>query len=211
MKSIQSIQFVMAIFVGLIMTSCSEDDAVVIDPVVSEQYANLFAEQTSDYTTDPPTITGDYIKFSFSTGTVVTGDDWDIAFRGTTILVNGGEQYSDDEPARTATAGVYIASGTFNEIETVNTAEFQQDSAEGLAITTGSGNGWYNYNFENHSITPIPGKIIVVRTHDGKYAKMEIVSYYKDNPEEPNPEVDPSQYYTFNYAYQPNEGTTTFE
>jgi len=47
-------------------------------------------------------------------------------------------------------------------------------------------------------------QILVFRTHDNKYAKMEIVHFY----DSPNP--DPSNgdyvcYYTFNYVYQPND------
>lgn len=209
MKSVKTIQLLMVLFVGLLISSCSDEEDIVVDPdpIVAETFLNLYAPQQGGQGTGEP-VSGEYIKFSFSEGEIVTGENWDIAFRGLTILVNGGEKYLDDEPARTGNAGIYFASGTFNEIETVHTEEFQQDSGEGLAITTGT--GWYNYNFENHIVTPIPGKIIVVRTHDGKYAKMEIISYYKDNPDPIESEVHQPRHYTFNYVYQPNEGTTTF-
>ena len=74
-------------FIGL--TSCDNDDTPLLD-IESETVTNLEAIQSSDYTVNPPAITGDYIKFSFASGTIVTGDNWDIAFRGTAILVNGG-------------------------------------------------------------------------------------------------------------------------
>ena len=79
-----------------------------------------------------------------------------------------------------------------------------------LAISTGSGNGWYTYNGQTHVISPTPGKILVFKTHDGLYAKIEILSYYKDSPANPNAFTDPSRYYTFNYIYQPNKGQTSF-
>ena len=50
-----------------------------------------------------------------------------------------------------------------------------------LAICTGSDNGWYNYNRATNLILPIPGRTIVLRTADGNYAKMRILSYYKDS------------------------------
>jgi len=52
---------------------------------------------------------------------------------------------------------------------------------------------------------------LVIRTHDDKYAKVEILSYYKDAPAEPDGFVDESRFYTFNYVYNPNEGQTALE
>ena len=177
--------------------------------IESETVSNLQATQTADYSTNPPTITGDYIKFSFETGTTTTSDNWDIAFRGSTIIVNGGEATAADQPIRTANAGAYIVTGTLAGITEVNTELFTSDSsANGLAIPTGSDNGWYHYNPSTHIISPIAGKIIVVKTNDGRYAKLEILSYYQNS--QPNDDLSNSQFYTFNYVYQPNTGVTTF-
>lgn len=196
------------LFIGF--TSCSnDDDSTPVLEIESETVSNLQATQTADYSTNPPTITGDYIKFSFETGTTTTGDNWDIAFRGSTIIVNGGEATADDQPIRTANAGAYIATGTLAGITEVNTELFTSDSsANGLAIPTGSDNGWYHYNPSTHIISPIAGKIIVVKTNDGRYAKLEILSYYQNS--QPNDDLSNSQFYTFNYVYQPNTGVTTF-
>lgn len=195
-------------FIGL--TSCSNDDdstpTAQLEEIETQTVSNLEATQTSDYSTNPPTITGDYIKFSFETGATTTSDDWDIAFRGTSILVNGGTATADDQPERVGNAAAYITTGVLAEISAVDTSLLlQDDTTNGLAITTGSGNGWYNYDPTTHIISPIAGKVIVVKTNNGKYAKLEILSYYlnADTSSE-------SQHYTFNYVYQPNEGVTTF-
>ena len=195
-------------FIGF--TSCSnDDDSTPVLEIESETVSNLQATQTADYSTNPPTITGDYIKFSFETGTTTTSDNWDIAFRGSTIIVNGGEATAADQPIRTANAGAYIVTGTLAGITEVNTELFTSDSsANGLAIPTGSDNGWYHYNPSTHIISPIAGKIIVVKTNDGRYAKLEILSYYQNS--QPNDDLSNSQFYTFNYVYQPNTGVTTF-
>ncbi|MEZ4801352.1 MAG: HmuY family protein [Gelidibacter sp.] len=197
------------LFIGF--TSCSSDDdnGTPQQQVESETVSNLEATQSADYTTNPPTITGDYIKFSFSTGTTTIGEDWDIAFRGSTILVNGGEATAEDQPERTGNGGAYIATGTLASVTSVDETLFTSDSStSGLAIPTGSDNGWYNYNPTTHIISPIAGKIIVIKTNDGRYAKVEILSYYENG--EPNAELSNSQFYTFNYVYQPNESVTTF-
>ncbi|MCX2681862.1 HmuY family protein [Galbibacter sp. EGI 63066] len=207
MKSIKLLSLAIA-FLGIVSCSSDDDNSPELIQVESSSYENLKATQSADYSTNPPTITGDYIKFSFEAGATVSGDNWDIAFRGTTILVNGGEAAFEDEPDRTATAGAYIATGTLADVKTVDTSKLAQDSAEGLAIPTGSGNGWYNYDSTTHVVSPIAGKVIVVRTHDGRYAKVEILSYYENG--EPNEDLSNSQYYSFNYVYQPNVGETSF-
>ena len=96
-------------------------------------------------------------------------------------------------------------------ITDVDSSLFIQDSNSGYAITTGSGNGWYTYaGPPTHLITPTPGKILVFKTRDGKYAKVEILSYYQNAPVNPDAFVDATPYFTFNYVYQPNAGVTTF-
>ncbi|MNG27898.1 hypothetical protein D3C84_1130750 [compost metagenome] len=62
----------------------------------------------------------------------------------------------------------------------------------------------------SHIISPIAGKVFVIKTHDGKYAKFEILSYYKGAPVTPDPlKTEDTGFYTFNFAYQANS-TTTF-
>ena len=192
--------------------SCKKDES---EPTLQETeydtFFNLHASQQGGQGTGQE-ISGTFTKFDFSTAQTTTSiTEWDIAFRATTIIVNGGVSLETiDEPERTGNAGAYIADGTFNSIMEVNTSLIEQDSNTGYAIATGSGNGWYLYNSQEFIITPIAGKILVFRTREGKYAKMEILSYYQNAPENPDSATDTSRYYTFNYSYQPNEGMTTF-
>ena len=60
-------------------------------------------------------------------------------------------------------------------------------------------------------VSPIPGKVLVFRTRNGNYAKVQIISYYKDAPSNPDASSDESRYYTFNYVYNPNEGEKSLE
>ncbi len=185
-------------------------------PIISKKIQDLFAPAAMviNQQGPPPPPSGEFVKFSFATGQTTTSDThWDIALRSTTILVNGGSKTgSNDEPERTGQGGAYIVDGIFNEVNMIDESDFKKDTAEGPAIPTGSGNGWYNYQPPPNSlINPIPGKVLVFRTHDGKYAKVEILSYYKGAPSLPNAFNDESRHYTFNYVYQPNEGETRFE
>lgn len=188
--------------------SCSsDDDKKEVAPVVTTKVSNIAAPQTGG---QGQTAGGAFAKFSFSQNKLVTDNSWDIAFRGTTIIVNGGAKIGlTDEPERTGSGAVSIVSGTFASITTFPAAStFAQDAAAVYSIPTGSGKGWYSYNAETHIISPIAGKVFVVKTHDGKYAKFEILSYYKDAPASPTLTSE-SPYYTFNFAYQANS-TTTF-
>ncbi|ABQ03285.1 HmuY family protein [Flavobacterium johnsoniae] len=187
--------------------SCSsDDDKNEVVPVVTTKVSNIAAPQTGG---QGQPAGGAFAKFSFSQNKLVTDNSWDIAFRGTTIIVNGGAKIGiADEPERTGSGAVSIVSGTFASVTAFPAAStFAQDAAAVYSIPTGSGKGWYSYNADTHIISPIAGKVFVVKTHDGKYAKFEILSYYKDAPASPT-QTSESPYYTFNFAYQANSATT---
>lgn len=189
--------------------SCSSDDDVsqAIDPIEAQLVTNLSAPQSGG---QGQPVGGPFTKFDFETGMETTSDtDWDIAFRGTTIAVNGGTTTGTaDEPERNGNAAAAIVSGTFASIDTAEGWLYLQDSENSFAIPTGSDNGWYNYNPQQNVVSPIPGKILVFRTRNGNYAKMEILSYYLDQ-DSSNPAG--GRNYTFNYVYNPNEGDSSFE
>ena len=189
-------------------SSCNkEDDMPVLDIIKSEQVINFAAPQTGG---QGQPIGGEFSKFDFKTGMKTTSDtEWDIAFRGTTIAINGGVKTGTaDEPDRNGNCGSTIVNGTFESVTNVDGLTFAQDSDVGYAIPTGSDNGWYNYSFQSNIISAIPGKVLVFRTHDDKYAKVEILSYYLDQ-DSSNPAG--GRNYTFNYVYNPNSEETSFE
>lgn len=192
---------------AIVVSSCSNDDSNSTPALETETFSNLFAPQTGG---QGQPVGGAFTKFSFSENAVVTNDNWDIAFRGTTIIVNGGTQIGiTDEPTRTGIGAVSMVTSTLDAVMAIPaTSTFAQDGNATYAIPTGSGNGWYNYNSSNNIISPIAGKVFVVKTHDGKYAKFEILSYYQNAPANPDA-TSVGRYFTFNFVYQPNS-TTTF-
>lgn len=192
------------------LSSCSNDDdeQTPLVAVESKSISNLPAPQTGG---QGQPVGGPFTKFSFATGSTTTSEtDWDIAFRGTTIAVNGGTVTgTTEEPMRNGDAAASIATATFASVADAAVYNYVQDAEASFAIPTGSDNGWYNYNPQTNIVSPIPGKILVIRTHDGKYAKVEILSYYKGAPAQPDGFADEARFYTFNYVYNPNEGETT--
>lgn len=176
------------------VTSCKKDTAPVVP---------LKATQVKNFVADPAINNNRFAFFSLERNETVAYTDsatgkWDIAFRGTTILTNGGA-------SGPGAGGAFVQrSVSFDAFTSIpNDSTFKTDAPPAYAIPIGSGNGWYNYNFATNIITPIPGNVIVVRTATGKYAKVEILSYYKDAPATPTA-ADVPRYYTFRFIYQPD-------
>lgn len=101
-------------------------------------------------------------RFSFRLGSVLDDaapSQWDLGFRRFQIVTSGGAVDLGEVPfARVAMA-----------------------PESGYRPTEGDTNpalaGWYRYGFFSHVLTPKP-RVWAVRTADGRYAKLEIVSYY---------------------------------
>ena len=209
MKTMKTIKFLTIALAITSFIACDSDSDDLL-PIVSITVEDLHAPQEGG---QGQPISGLFTKFDFDTGMETDNEtDWDIAFRATDIIVNGGTSMgTTDEPTRSGDAGAYIATGTMADVTEVDVNLFTQDSESGYAIISGSGNGWYTYaGPPTYLITPTPGRILVFKTADGIYAKVEILSYYEGAPENPDAFVDQSRYYTFNYVYQPNEGEIIF-
>lgn len=195
----------------LIFSACSSDteDETPMETIVSEEVRDLPALSNSEYT-----------FYNLRTNQVVSKADsastnWDIAFAATTIRFNGGVS----GPGQ---GGATIAIGTFESITSAPTTGIVADSEQQLAISATAETSWYNYTGPvgnpPFAILPIPGRIIVFRTADGKYGKLEIESYYQGAPapdySDPafiNPETRPaSRYYSFRYVVQ-QDGRTSFQ
>ena len=199
----QRLNLLLAVLI-LFFTSCeksSNNDIIIDEDVIT--FVELNASQYDVNILDS-LVTGKFEKFSFSEGDTVIHDNWDVAFSGTTIIVNGGDSYSVNQPERTGNAAVYIATGVMTDIRTVDLSKLEQDNTSGPAIIDDLGiseQGWASYDMSTHILSPIPGRILVFRTHDNKYAKMEILYFYDTtNPTPSN--GDFGGFYTFNYVYQ---------
>lgn len=146
--------------------------------------------------------TKSYIYFSLATGKEVPGTDaktknWDIAFSKTTIATNSGTSGPGG-------GGAIVWEKPFDQVSEAPKDGYKTDGDAGFAIPGGSGNSWYKYDMSVHAILPIPGRTLLVRTANGKVAKLEIISYYKGAPEDVPTEE--SSYYTFRYTIAGEDG-----
>jgi hypothetical protein len=217
MNSIKSIlSLIVLVGFASAFTGCTEDNEPL--PVVATTVTNLAADPGTGFnpTTGQPTgLTRKFTLFSFKTGEIILNTDsatnkWDLGFNGTTIIVNSAT-------SGPGTSQAQVVSGIFDELAMAPTDGYKSDNDvapiagapnANLAIPTGSGQGWYTYDGANMVNKPTAGKIIVVKTSEGRFAKMEILSYYKDAPANPTFN-NTARYYTFRYVYQPND-TKTF-
>ena len=193
------------------LTACDGTDPIQEpEPIGSQRVSDLAADPIVgiDTVTGQPIGTGRFTFFNLRTNAVVPASDsasanWDLALRGTTILVNGGTSGPGQGAA-------LVWTGAFEDLAEAPADGYASDTGAGNAIPLGSGSGWYNYNPQLNLISPIPGRVLVVRTADGRYAKIRIVSYYRGAPASPNPQTDEARYYTFDYVFQP-DGSRSFE
>jgi len=156
-----------------------------------------------------PYGSGKFTLYSLETNQIISSADsatnkWDLGLRGTTIITNGG----NSGPAQ---GGAFVFVGTFDDLKEIPTdSAFRTDNApSAYAIPTGSNKGWYTYNPSTNLVTPVPGRVLVIRTANGKYAKVEILNYYKGGvtPDAGASDVDKltkQRYYTFQYMFQDN-------
>lgn len=200
----------MIISASLMIFSCSEEtdpnpktEIQNETPATTAIIYNLAADPATSYTSTgtPLGTTGKFRFFSFSNGQAVSNSDsltnkWDIGFRGTTIIINGGS-------GRIGIGGAKIVSGVFDDLKEAPAEGYATDGDGSFAIPTGSGNGWYTYNAQAGTIIPTAGKVLMIKTGEGKFAKMEILSYYKDAPANPT-QQSPGRYYTFRFSFQPD-------
>jgi hypothetical protein len=208
-------------FTSLFIAGCDSSDPEPEAPLEAAMLQDIPADPTAgrDPVTGAPISTGRYTLVSLRAGEIVLGYDetlradsattaWDIGFQGTNMIVNGGSS----GPGQGAAAILQEVFEAVTEapaddslrVDGISVCTTAGGAAGPLfAVCPGSGNGWYSYDPAANLITPLPRRTLVVRTADGRYAKLRILSYYQGNP--PVDQITaqtPSRYYTIEYVFQ---------
>ena len=208
MKKIKLV-LVALISLGMVVASCSKEDDV--KPEVdngSLKKGEVTLSRKTDYGND-------WIYYSFKEAKEVavaeadheTSLDWDIAFNRYNVRTNGGE-------SGVGVAAVYDAGKVdFTSVMNAPTDGYIVDDTiqivkayigQAVEWMTSTGNDKFkgcvemsfgstgpSYNTNDH--------VYVVKTADGKYAKLWIKSYYNDS--------GVAGFINFKYAYQSGDGT----
>jgi hypothetical protein len=201
--------------VSVSMIACTKNESSVVAPLTANVVKDLAADTVLGIASNGmPYSAGKYTFYSLENNAIVPNTDsattkWDVAFVSTKILINGGT-------SGTGMGGAFVYTGLFDDLKTIpGDSVFKTDNAPAsYAITYGSGKGWYTYDQATSLVTPLAGRVLVIRTASGKYAKIEIINYYKGGVTLPVTASDADKlskqrYYTFRYIFQPN-GTKTF-
>ena len=176
--------------VSLSFSSCSKDDGD--DNVTPELEVKTVTDLDGSADAGPA-------HFSFSSGTEVdeTATTWDIKFDGSNFSFGNG-------------AEAQVVEGIFDNLVAAPSSGYSSANITGIgSVYTYSGS-------PNHIVSPTPGRILVVKTHDNKYVKVELISYYRGNPDITteafiNLATRPqSRVFTFRYVVQP-DGTTNLK
>lgn len=194
-----------ALFSGFVAVSCDDDNSGAEEPI------ELEADTVRNMVADPALTDNHFALYSFDEKSQISNSDsatarWDIGIRSTSVIFNSGV-------SGPGTTSVQLVDGVFEELMVAPVNGYRQDAEGNLAVPGGSNNGWYTYTGEpNHAILPIPGKVFMIKTGQGNYVKMEILSYYKDNPpaESITMMTPGGRQYTFRFLLQP-DGTNEFE
>ena len=214
----------LAVVVLLSITSCEKDKlpktvdqrAYVIETIGKITTVKNLPADTIIGTNSigQPVGAGRYSFFSLETGQWIPNIDsnstrWDLAFAGTTIRINNAT-------SGPGAGGAFVFYGTFESLQSVPTdSVFRIDNHPvSYAITRGSGRAWYTYDGPTNLLTPIPGRTLVIRTATGKFAKVEILNYYRGGQTPSATAADSikirdQRFLHFRYTYQGN-GTSQF-
>jgi hypothetical protein len=114
-----------------------------------------------------------WLYFDFSTGSTVESPgplDWDLGLRRFNVIANGGPGFPGEGGA------IDLGEVDFQSVGQLP-ANGYQGNAPGRDSANTALRRWYDYGFSSHLLTPKP-RVYAIRTADGRYAKLEFLSYY---------------------------------
>lgn len=173
-------------------------ESKISNPEPKEAGENLTPEMK--YTINASSIT-DWVYFDFSKGAVLnkvdrSSVDWDIGFRRGKIMSNSGESNTAGK------GGIFVIKDVeFESVAETPESEYVIDIRKNAIETENpAADKWYIYNYMTHQLKPRKN-VYIIRTADGKYAKMQIINYYCEGV---------AGCYTIKYVYQGN-GSRSFK
>ncbi|MCC8407524.1 HmuY family protein [Mucilaginibacter sp. UR6-1] len=196
----------------------------------TQRVENFLAPVDDTQPTTPPPI----VYFSLENKEEVAAEfkttaRWDISFASlynSFIGSNNGKDEKNMGYGANGVGGILILKQPFEEVTSVPAdAEFSTSDSYGTDAlgAFGEGTGWYLYDFagtirgdgseqKKHVAYAMPeSRTLVVRTASGDYAKIKMISCYKDAF---TPDLwfkdTPHMYFTFEYVLVP-KGSTKFE
>ncbi|MEJ2882152.1 HmuY family protein [Pedobacter sp. GR22-6] len=149
--------------------------------------------------------------FNLKTGTKIDASrkltaDWDIAFTkeyNSLIVANSGTVQGTPGFGGPGKGSVVIVEKAYSQVtQAPSVSEFEANQIPSFGWDAGNGVGWFFYDLKTHIAVPVKNRTFIIKTADGKYAKLEMVSMYKGAPATVSDLNWPAPYFTFRYYFQ---------
>lgn len=149
--------------------------------------------------------------FSLKTGTKVEASkkltaEWDIAFTkeyNSLIVANNGQAPATPGYGGPGIGSVVIVEKPYSQVtQAPSEAEFAANQIPSYGWDAGNGVGWFFYDLKTHIAVPVKNRTFVIKTAEGKFAKIEMVSMYKGAPATVSDLNWPAPYFTFRFFLQ---------
>lgn len=149
--------------------------------------------------------------FSFKTAAKVdeskkVSTEWDIAFAkeyNSYVSINNGSNSGSFGFGGTGSGAMVVLNQAYDQVkEAPSDAAFSSNGITSAGWDPGSGNGWYFYDLKTHIAVPVLNRTYVLRTAEGKYAKLQLISMYQGAPATVTDLNWPAPYFTFRYYVQ---------
>lgn len=167
----------LALIIFVVASSVSRPETPVFTP------SSLEAREVVARLVGPDTVTLDarqddrWTRFDLARGTVAgPGEPWDLAVKRYRLAVNGGDGFAGE-------GGVVRLDAPFDAVAEAPAAGYESSRVSSGGDTINAVlDDWYGYSLFSHLLEP-RASTFVIRTHDGKYAKLRILGYYCPGPE----------------------------
>jgi len=200
---------VTAVMMATAMVSCTKED---IKPELEDGKSTVVKDLPGDIGNTVGSgkpFTPFY--FSFRTGAKVeeskkVSTEWDIAFAkeyNSYVSINNGKNTESFGLGGLGTGAMVVVNQSYDQVkEAPADTEFTNNGITSAGWDSGAGNGWYFYELKTHIAVPVINRTYVLRTADGKFAKLQLISMYQGAPATVSDLNWPAPYFTFRYYVQ---------
>jgi len=134
--------------------------------------------------------------------------DWDLAFTGPynseLFLNNANMRYNPGYQGEAEHTAVVLLRQAYETLdEAPSDAEFERSEVNKIGwASSEASQGWFRYSLATHIMQGLPNRCYALRLPDGRFAKLQMISAYKGNPDAVTNMNWPAPYFTFRYYVQ---------
>lgn len=199
----------MGLLMLMAMSACTKEE---VKPVLADGRSTVVADLPGDVSNTVGSgkpFAPFYFSLSINAKVDTTQKktaNWDIAFAkeyNSYISINNGINESSFGSGGPGKGALIAVNQSYDKLTTApSDEEFKKNGITSAGWDSGNGNGWYFYDLKTHIAIPVKNRTYVLRTADGKFAKLELVSMYKGAPIVVTDLTWPAPYFTFRYYVQ---------